>query len=98
MADEGGGTSIKDLVVGWRTNTSSFAGGVTIYYLDVLGLPNSGVDPSGGSIVYMVPAIAAANFNYGIYPVGSAPTPYLTDLAVGVKATATTGSLVIFIR
>jgi hypothetical protein len=98
MADEGGGASIKDLVVGYRNNTSSFAGGVSIYYLDVLGLPNTGTDPSGGSILYMVPAIAAANFNYGVYPVGSAPTPYLTDLAVGVKQTATAGSLVIFIR
>jgi hypothetical protein len=96
-ADMGGGVSINDLVVGWRANTASFVGGISIYYLDVLGLPNSGVDPSGGSIVNMVPAIATGNFNYGTFP-GGAPSPYLTDLAVGVKVTAATGSLVIFVR
>ena len=95
-ADEGGALSINDLVVGWRTNTSTFAGGISIYYLDVLGLPSSGVDPSGGTIINMVPAVAAANFNYGTNPPTTlSPT---TDLAVGVKTTASSGSLVIFIR
>ncbi len=96
-ADMGGTTGVNDLIVGWRATTSGYGGGVLIYYLDVHGIPDNGVDPSGGSIVNMVPAIANANFNYGSYPTGAA-TPYLTDLAVGVKASATTGSLVIFIR
>mgnify|MGYP003348579709 CR=1 FL=1 len=96
-ADMGGGSSRADLIVGYRTSTATYAGGVAIYYLDVSGLPDSGVDPSGGSITSMVPAMATANFNYGVYPTG-APTPYLTDLAVGVKQSASTGSLVIFIR
>jgi len=96
-ADMGGNQSVKDLVVGWRATAAGYGGGVAIYYLDVNGLPDYGVDPSGGAITNMVPAIAAANFNYGSYPSG-APSPYLTDLAVGVKQSATTGSLVVFIR
>ena len=96
-ADMGGATGVNDLIVGWRASSAGYGGGVLIYYLDVHGIPNSGVDPSGGSVVNMVPALAAANFNYGSYPTGAA-TPYLTDLAVGVKSSATTGSLVIFIR
>ena len=95
-ADMGGGASINDLIMGWRSSTSTYAGGVSIYYLDVLGLPDNGVDPSGGSLLNMVPAIATANFNYGTYQ-PPAP-PYFTDLAVGVKSSATAGSLVIFIR
>ncbi len=95
-ADMGGDPAINDLVVGWRGSTANFTGGVTIYFLDVLNLPSTGTDPSGGSIVNMVPAATAANFNYGTYP--ACPPPYLTDLAVGVKETATTGQLVIFIR
>ena len=95
-ADMGGGASINDLIVGWRSSTATYAGGVSIYYLDVLGLPDYGVDPSGGSLLNMVPAITTANFNYGTYQPPAAP--YLTDLAVGVKSSATAGSLVIFIR
>jgi len=44
-----------------------------------------------------VPALTVNNFNYGIYPSTPSP-PYLTDLAAGVKASATTGALVVFIR
>jgi prepilin-type N-terminal cleavage/methylation domain-containing protein len=96
-ADMGGATAVNDLVVGWRASTSNYAGGVLIYFLDVHGIPSSGVDPSGGSIVNMVPAVTAANFNYYTYPSG-APTPALIDLAVGVKSSSTAGSIVIFIR
>jgi len=64
--------------------------------MDLGVLPSAGVDISGGSVVNMVPAVTTANFNYGTSPV--APTPYLTDVAVGVKTGLTTGALVLFIR
>lgn len=96
-ADLGGTAAFKDLVVGWRATESGFAGGVSILYLDVLGLPRNGVDPSAGAVNSMVPAITSANFNYGLNTT-SPPSPYLTDLAVGVKSSATTGALVVFIR
>ena len=96
-ADLGGDTSITDLAVGWRTAEGSYGGGVSIYYLDVRTLPNNGVDPSNGSIVNMVPAGTSSNFNYGLNTT-SPPSPYLSDLAVGVKSGASTGALIVFIR
>lgn len=96
-ADMGGGLSVKDLVVGYRGSTADYSGGVRIYYLDVGGIPDNGVDPSGGSIVNMVPAVATANFNYWTYPSG-APSPSYTDLAVGVKTSISAGDLWVFIR
>lgn len=97
VADLGGDASIRDLAVGWRASDSGYTGGVSILYLDVRGLPRDGVDPSAGAITGMVPALASANFNYGLNTTAP-PTPFLTDLAVGVKSGATTGALVIFIR
>lgn len=97
MADMGATQSIQDLVVGWRTAEGSYGGGVTIYYLDVRTLPSTGVDPSNGAVVNMVPATTTSNFNYGVNPTTPAG-PYLSDLAVGVKSGASTGALVIFIR
>jgi hypothetical protein len=55
------------------------------------------VDPSAASVVNMVPALASANFNYGLNTTAP-PSPYLTDLAAGVKASPTTGALVVFVR
>jgi prepilin-type N-terminal cleavage/methylation domain-containing protein len=96
-APMGGTGSTKDLVVGFRGNTADYSGGVRIYYLGVGGIPDTGVDPSGGSITNMVPAVTTNNFNYWTYG-GNAPTPYLQDLAVGVKTGSSTGSLWVFIR
>lgn len=96
VADLGGG-SAPDLVVGWRATDTGYGGGVEIYYLDLLTIPNAGVDPSNGAILNMVPASAVANFNYGLNTTAP-PTPHLTDFAVGVKSSATTGAIVIFIR
>jgi hypothetical protein len=45
----------------------------------------------------MVPALTSGNFNYGENS-QTPPYPYLTDLAAGLKASATTGALVVFIR
>ena len=95
-ADFGGDTG-ADLAVGYRTSTTGYGGGVRIHYLDTGVLPSTGVDPSGGSVVNMVPALASANFNYGLNTT-TPPTPYLTDLAAGLKSSATTGALVVFIR
>jgi prepilin-type N-terminal cleavage/methylation domain-containing protein len=92
-----GGGSAPDLIVGWRATDTGYGGGVTVYYLDVMTIPNAGVDPSNGEIVNMVPASAVANFNFGANTTPP-PTPYLGDFAVGVKASATTGALVVFIR
>jgi len=91
-----GGSSRTDLAVGWRANTSGYVGGIQLFFTDVMGLPPAGVDPSAGSIGSMVPALATGNFNYGTNP--SVAGPYLTDLATGVKISATTGALVVFIR
>jgi len=44
-----------------------------------------------------VPALTSANFNYGLNTT-TPPSPYLTDIAAGAKASATTGALIVFIR
>jgi hypothetical protein len=90
-----GGSSRGDLAVGYRADMSSYSGGVRIYYLDGGDLPSSGTDPSGGQVVNMVAAMTVNNFNYG-YPYPS--PPFLNDLAIGVKASSTTGALVVFVR
>jgi len=95
-ADFGGGTR-ADLAVGYHTSTVGYGGGVVIYYMDLGLMPNTGVDPSGGTLINMVPALASANFNYGLHTT-TPPSPYLIDLAAGVKSSATTGALVIFTR
>lgn len=96
-ADLGGSPDRKDLAVGYRTSTTGYGGGVVIYFMDLGLLPATGVDPSQASVVNMVPALASANFNFGLNT-SAPPTPYLTDLAAGVKASATTGALVVFVR
>jgi hypothetical protein len=96
-ADLGGNASRTDLACGYRTSTSGYGGGVVIYYMDSGLIPFLGVDPSAGSIVNMVPAMATANFNYGLNTTAP-PSPSLSDLATGVKASATTGALVVFVR
>ena len=65
--------------------------------MDLGGITSAGVDPSGGSVVNMVPALTSANFNYGLNTTAP-PTPYLSDFAVGVKSSPTTGAVVVFIR
>lgn len=92
-----GGSVRGDLAVGYRNDMSSYAGGVRIYFCDAAKIPASGSDPSGGSVAHMVPAVTLGNYNYGVRPALPAP-PYLTDLAAGVKITASTGALVVFIR
>jgi prepilin-type N-terminal cleavage/methylation domain-containing protein len=92
-----GGTTRGDLVVGYRSDASSYGGGVRIYFTDSGFIPFSGTDPSNGTIINMVPAVCTNNFNYGVYPSSPLP-PYLADFAVGVKSSPTTGALVIFIR
>jgi prepilin-type N-terminal cleavage/methylation domain-containing protein len=92
-----GGASNPDIVVGYRNNTTAYTGGVLIYYMEG-GTPSSSpVDPSGGTVTDMVPAVNCNDFNYGVKP--SLPTPpYQTDVAAGVKSGPSTGALVIFIR
>ena len=91
-----GGTTRSDLVVGWRQGITEYMGGVRIYYLDAGTIPPSGVDPSAGTLVNWVPAVNSNNFNYGTNP--AAIAPYLPDFAVGVKVSATTGAVVVFVR
>ena len=91
-----GGSARGDLAVGWRQGTSGYVGGVRIYYLDVGNLPPTGMDPSAGALVNWVPAVTTNNYNYGTNP--AATPPYLQDLAVGAKVSATTGALVVFVR
>lgn len=92
-----GGSVRGDLAVGYRDNTGSYVGGVRVYFCDSGKIPATGNDPSGGSVAHMVPAVTIGNYNYGVRPVLPSP-PYLTDLAAGVKITASTGALVVFIR
>lgn len=91
-----GGIAAEDLVVGFRQSSSTYAGGVRIYYLDGSNLPFSGTDASNGSLINWVPAATVNNFNFGANP--AAVAPFLTDFAVGVKSGASTGALVLFIR
>ena len=91
-----GGLVSQDLVVGFRQSTSTYAGGVRIYYLDTTTLPSTGTDPSNGAIINWVPATTVNNFNFGANP--AAVPPFLTDFAIGVKSGAATGALVVFIR
>jgi hypothetical protein len=91
-----GGSTRGDLAVGWRQGTTGFVGGVRIYYLDAGTIPPSGMDPSAGTLVNWVPAVNSNNFDYGTNPAKS--PPYLLDLAVGAKVSATTGALVVFVR
>ena len=41
--------------------------------------------------------MCSSDLNYGLNTT-TPPTPYLTDLAAGLKSSATTGALVVFIR
>lgn len=91
-----GGLSGSDLAVGWRADASTYVGGVRVYFCDSNKIPSSGSDPSGGSVTNMVPALTTGNFNYGINPAPSG-TPAM-DLSAGVKISATTGALVVYIR
>lgn len=91
-----GGTAQSDIALGFRQSTSTYAGGLRIYYLDSPSLPSGGTDPSGGAVTNMVPALTSSNFNFGANPAPSAP--FLADVAAGVKSSATTGALVVFIR
>jgi hypothetical protein len=97
LAADLGGSARGDLAVGWRQGTSGYVGGVRIYYLDGGNLPPNGMDPSAGSLTNWVPAVNANDFNFGIYGPASSP-PFLLDLAVGAKVSATTGSLVVYVR
>ena len=81
----------------YRTDASSYGGGVRIYFTDSGTLPPNGTDPSAGAVTSMVPALNANNFNYGVYPSAPAP-PFLLDLAAGVKTSAATGALIVIIR
>lgn len=92
-----GGLTRGDLVVGYRADQSTYVGGVQVFFCDANKIPNGGTDPSGGSVVNMVPALTPNNFNYGVKPSLPSP-PYLQDFAAGVKITAGTGALVVFIR
>jgi prepilin-type N-terminal cleavage/methylation domain-containing protein len=96
LAADLGGSSRNDIVIGWRQDTGSYVGGVRIYYTDAGTLPNLSVDPSAGGITNFVPALTSANFNYGVIPAAS--PPFLTDFAVGVKISSSTGALVVYVR
>lgn len=96
LAADFGGSPREDLAVGVRATSTGYVGDVEIYFTDIFGLSPSGTDPSAGSIGNMVPALTRGNYNFGVNPMPSAP--YLTDLACGVKISATTGAIVVFIR
>ena len=92
-----GGLANPDIVMGYRNDETSYLGGVLIYYMDNGSAAAGPVDPSGGSVTNMVPTLITNDFNYGVKPSTPSP-PYLLDVAAGVKSSATTGSLVLFLR
>jgi prepilin-type N-terminal cleavage/methylation domain-containing protein len=92
-----GGSVRGDLAVGYQADASGYNGGLRIYFCDANKIPSSGNDPSAGSVTNMVPAVTINDFNYGIKPSIPSP-PFLKDIAAGVKITASTGALVVFIR
>jgi len=96
-ADDFGGETRKDILVGWRADENSFAGGIQIWYTDGKDLASAGVDPSGGQVKNMVTGITTGNYDYGVYPTTPSP-PYFRDFAVGVKSGPTQGELVVFVR
>jgi prepilin-type N-terminal cleavage/methylation domain-containing protein len=96
-ADLGGIAGKDDIAMGWRADETSYVGGIRVLSLDLNRLPLTDTDPSNGSITNMVPALTSSNFNYGVQPALPAP-PYLPDVAAGIKVSATTGALVVFIR
>jgi prepilin-type N-terminal cleavage/methylation domain-containing protein len=97
VAADMGGTGRKDIAVGWRQDASSYVGGVLVFYTDLNTIPSTGSDPASGSLPYFAPALTVGNYNYGLYPLAPSP-PFLDDLGVGYKTSATTGALVIFVR
>ncbi len=91
-----GGIAASDVVVGFRQSSTTYAGGVRIYYLDSNTLPLLGADPSAGALGNWVPAITVNDFNFGANP--AAVSPFLQDFAVGMKSGASTGALIVFVR
>ena len=91
-----GGNSKSDIVFGFRDNETAYTGGVRILYLDLNALPPGAADPAGSTQDYMAPSIAIANLNYRIN--NTTAGPYYPDLAVALKTSATTGTLLVFIR
>ena len=96
VGDFGGDPARLDVAAGWRADTGSYTGGLRIFYTDVGSIVDDGTDPLPGDIINWVAAITVNNFNWGLYPAWSG-TP-LTDLAVGVKTTASDGAIWVLIR
>lgn len=91
-----GGNARDDVIFGFRTDESAYAGGVRILYLDPGALPLSAVDPAGGTHDWMAPSLTVNNFNYRLNP--TTPGTVYADLAVATKTGVTTGSLLVFLR
>ena len=96
VGDFGGNASYEDIAAGWRADVGSFSGGLRIFYTDLGTVPDDGVDPLPSDIINWVAAITVNNFNWGLYPAYSGTV--LTDLAVGVKSSATEGAIWILVR
>jgi hypothetical protein len=93
----GGNASKPDIAIGWRHSDSDYGGGAAIYYNDLVALPSTGSDPTGGGVTSMVPTMTINDFNYGVKPAPPAG-PYLKDLALGVRSSSSTGALVVLTR
>jgi type II secretory pathway pseudopilin PulG len=96
VGDFGGDPTHEDVALGWRADVGSYSGGLRIFYTDTGNVPDDGVDPLPSDIINWVAAITVNNFNWGLYP-SWAGTP-LTDLAIGVKSSATEGAIWILVR
>ena len=96
VGDFGGDPTHEDVALGWRADIGSYSGGLRIFYTDTGNVPDDGVDPLPSDIINWVAAITVNNFNWGLYPAWSGTA--LTDLAVGVKSSATEGAIWILVR
>jgi len=86
-----------DAAVGFCSNTATDLGGVRIYSNRTGQLDPNGVDPTSGSLTRWVIALSLGNLNYGTLP-STPAAPYLTDIAIGWKQSATAGGVTLLIR
>ena len=74
--------------MGWRQTTTSYGGGITIYYTDNLLIAPIHWRGSGprARVANFVPAVCSDSFNFGVEPTRCHRRRISADLATGVKS------------
>jgi hypothetical protein len=91
------GDARPDLLVGHLTHSSSNAGGVRLYAMDAPLLPDTGIDPSNGSLTNAGYALAIGHLNAYTLPGFTSPTA-ARDFAVGTRENGGAAKVWIFVR